>query len=136
MKNLTVFTLFFIFMTTTYAQDLSKLKECKGQTPPDKIAFNAEFFEPILAGRKIATTRKGIRCFKAGQVVKALDTDGKEHFKLKIKKVLQKTFDTLDDKIAKAEDATLKELQDGLVEIYGEEIKTMPLSVIYFSKVK
>ena len=114
------------------ANDLTNKPECKNAQPPQNIVFNNEFFESIRSGRKIATTRKGIRCFKAGQIVSALDNEKNEVLKLTIKEVLEKTFYTLDEKTARAEDATLEELQIGLVEIYGEEIKNSPLSVIYF----
>jgi len=121
-----------LFSFQGLAVDLSKHPDCANKPSGDSIAFNAEFFKPILAGKKVATTRKGIRCFKTGQIVSAKDTDGKDHFKLKITKVEERTFANLDDKLAQAEDTTLADLKEGLIEIYGEEIKTSPLSVIYF----
>ncbi len=97
------------------------------------MSFNQEFLESIFKSQKTATTRKGTRCYKPGTIVEMIDTQKQSQGFLKITKVEFLGFKALHKKLAKAENCSLKELREGLIEIYGQEIKAEPLTAIYFS---
>jgi len=105
---------------------------CRGPAQTKPLSFLNEFFEPMAKGEKVATTRKGERCYRVGSVVPAINEQKEEVGSLKIKKVRVIKFSEIDASLAKAEGATVKELKEGLVEIYGEEIKKADLTAIYF----
>lgn len=113
--------------------DLMREPECQGQKPTGTIKFNDEFFAEIESGKKVATTRLGVRCFATNSKVDMQSLAGKVVGTIKIVRVSKIQFDDLTDAHAKKENATLKELQEGLLEIYGPEVKSKPLSFVEFT---
>lgn len=103
---------------------------------PDFIAFNLALIPKVLSKKKRATTRIGIRTFAVGSLVKLTDPEGTPFGAAIIESVNHTTLDGLTEQLAVDEGTTLVELKKNLIKIYGEPIKTSPVSVIYFSYVE
>ncbi len=107
-------------------------KECADKSETKALSFNEEFLESIFKSQKTATTRKGIRCYKPGTIVEMTDSSKQSQGFLKVTKVEFLRYKSLHKKLAKAENCTLAELRGGLVEIYGQDIKSEALTAVYF----
>lgn len=127
-----VSSLFAITSQSAQSSDLMGAPECKDRPALDSIKFNNEFFSDIESGKKVATTRIRIRCYQAGSTVKMLDQANTDKGAAQITKVSKLTFAQLTEDHAKKENCTLQELQEGLLEIYGPEVKTSDLSFVEF----
>jgi uncharacterized protein YqfB (UPF0267 family) len=112
--------------------DLMNEPECQGQPALNSIKFADEFFGDIRDGKKVATTRLRVRCYAAGSVIEMQSPDGTPRGTIKITEVSKTKFEDLTDAHARLENCTLKELQEGLYEIYGPDVKTQPLSFVEF----
>lgn len=107
-------------------------EECKRSTPLQEIRFLEKFVDDLKSNVKRATTRRGIRCVKAGMRLKATDPDGKHLGTLMVSKAILLRYHEINKEIAKAENTTIEGLKRGLVSIYGPEIKKQNLTAIFF----
>jgi uncharacterized protein YqfB (UPF0267 family) len=107
---------------------------CLGQPLLTELAFSPEFKQPVLKGEKKATTRLGVRCFAEGQKIRMTDPTKKITWgTLTVKGITHTTFNALTPEIAAREGASLDGLKAGLIGIYGEKIRTEPVTVVDFA---
>jgi uncharacterized protein YqfB (UPF0267 family) len=112
----------------------SKADPCLGQPLLSELAFSPEFKQPILKGQKQATTRLGVRCFVEGQKIRMTDPTKKVVWgQLTVKNVTHTSYDALTPEVAAREGTSLESLRKGLLGIYGEKVRTEPLTVVDFA---
>jgi len=98
-----------------------------------KLYFKDYLTGPVLSGKKTATTRIGIRKFKAGEAVPFCGEDGRVLGTLLVERTDIIDLAGITEALASAENLSgPEELIAALLGIYGQKVREIPLTAIYF----
>ena len=131
-KNLIVFVSVLLGSGFVQADDPMNTKKCQNEALLTEIKFLEKFVPDMESGKKTATTRRGIRCVKAGQKLVATTPKGQPLGQLMVLRAYMLRFNEITTELAKAENTTIEGLQNGLISIYGPDIKNQDLTAIHF----
>ena len=112
---------------------------CAAQPSPEMVMhYPANIVSDVTSGKVTATVRKGVRCYKAGDILSLQDAQTKQVFgQVKVEEIIFSKFNSISPKvIAPAGEASMESMQNRLVAIYGESVRNESLTELYFSFVK
>lgn len=136
MRLLTILGFALGLSLSAQAVELTAPANCPAPEPV--LSYKGEqSVQEVVTGKVTATVRKGIRCFKVGDKLTLINSDDKAktpHGQLVVETVKFVEFADLTETTAKRQNLTLEAAKAKLVEIYGEEIKKTPLTVVEFKK--
>ena len=102
----------------------------------EKINFDSEYVDKIIAGEKITTVRRGIKSYPVGRIVE-LTANGERFALAKVKKVVVKRVRELSEEDAARDGFDSREaLISALRKIYGEIKDDEFVTVVHFEVVK
>jgi uncharacterized protein YqfB (UPF0267 family) len=136
MKNLVLIALLGV-APSAFADNWSD--HCKGATKPELVlSYPTEVISDVTGGKVTATVRKSVRCFQKGDVLVLKDSKTNAVVgNVKLEEVFFSKFNSISPKVvARSGEANMPALQNKLVTIYGETIRTESLTELYFSFVK
>lgn len=102
----------------------------------EKINFDLEYVDKIIAGEKITTVRRGIKSYPVGRIVE-LTANGERFALAKVKKVVVKRVRELSEEDAMRDGFESRDaLISALKKIYGEIKDEEFVTVVHFEVVK
>lgn len=139
MKFLVRLSFLLVSILTFNAQALEVPADC--YKPSHKLLFNeVTAADKVISGEVTQSVRVGFRCFAAGDELAVIFTKAEDRAKgrkgfVAITETSYISFAGLTDNLVKGTGQSAEQLRAQLVEIYGEEVKDKPLTVLSFKKV-